>query len=653
VLDAQQFAFWKGFMMNTKAPIWSVLVFSLMLSACMDKGSSFTVNILQPVQAQVTNSTLDVRLEIAGSTPDAFNSLTVTLEYRKNASPDVDASYTGFKTFSKGDAYPFKYTWDTTLVPEGEYALRAKAIYTAGGFDGQPRTAISAPRTVTIDRTRPSVVSSTPASDAGNVLVTDPITVMFNKAVSASSLTEENVKLFQEGTALGRTVKLSSDGKTLTVTLSTQLSTPKMLNSLKLELSEGVTDETGNKLIPKAWSWTIPAWLRLGEVRSSAPGLVNALYRSFRVGKDNKPVVLWRGFKPGEVPNTYDFTQTSGVYVSRWNGSSWVSLGGDLKSSEDNTTFVNVNEVQLDSNNNPVVAWTRILRSVSSVTDQARVSHWNGSSWQTTGGLESAITKNSSIGPFVLDEKDNPIVSWNGSADTMFVSKLSETAWQQYGNDFKSSFNGTAYIYSPITMSFNLDNEPIVFWVEGRNTTLPIEIVDYALFAHRWTGKVWKIVPGFEDGLRNSFGIVSGTRFRLTSAGQLNGHYVLSLRKDNELFVVRQSGPTVWEPLGEGLGVLTGITSLCDVSSLVLDSKETLTTLVSGLTQQNASTSKYASALLRWDENRKTWNVVSNLPTLTYSCGLDLQRGSDGTLFLSWPEQDVAGSNITIYRENR
>jgi Bacterial Ig-like domain len=262
--------FKKEFMMNMKAPVWLMLAFSLLLSACGDQGSSVTINILQPVQAQVTNGPLDVRLEIAGSTPDALNSLTVTLERRKSTDPDTDSSYAKITAFLKGEPYPFKYTWDTTLVPEGEYALRAKATYTAGGFDGQPRTAISAPRTVIIDRARPSVASSTPVPDAGNVLVKDPITVTFNKAVSASSLTDENVKLFEGVKALGRTVKLSSDAKTLTLT---PITTPSAPNKLRLELSEGVTDALGNKLIPKAWSWDAPGWVRLGEVRSSVPGV--------------------------------------------------------------------------------------------------------------------------------------------------------------------------------------------------------------------------------------------------------------------------------------------------------------------------------------------------------------------------------------------
>jgi Bacterial Ig-like domain len=276
--------------MNAKAHIWLMLAFSLLLSACMDQGPSVSVNILQPVQAQVTNGTLDVRLEMAGSTPDALNSLSVTLSYRKNADPDVDASYKkDVKTFYKGDPYPFKTTWDTTLVPEGEYVLRAKATYTMGGFDGQPRTSTSAPHMVTIDRSRPSVVTSTPAPDAGNVLVKDLITLTFNKTVLASSLTDEGVKLFEGDKAIGRTAKLSSDGKTLTVTPITRLSAP---NKLRLELSEGVTDALGNKLIAKSWSWDVPAWVRLSEVRSSVSGVPYGSFSSFAVGKDGNPVVL-------------------------------------------------------------------------------------------------------------------------------------------------------------------------------------------------------------------------------------------------------------------------------------------------------------------------------------------------------------------------
>jgi hypothetical protein len=217
--------FKKGYTMNPKVPGWLLFVLSVTLAACQDQGSSVTVNIIKPAQSQVTNGTLDVRLELTSSTPNDLNSLTVILERRKSADADVDASFSKVTAFVKGEPYPFTYSWDTNGVPDGEYVLRARATYTVGGFDGQPRTTTSAPRTVTIDRARPSVVSSIPVLDAGNVLVKDPITVVFNKAMRPESLTDTSVKLFEGDKAIGRTAIFSSDGKTLTVTPLTRPTT--------------------------------------------------------------------------------------------------------------------------------------------------------------------------------------------------------------------------------------------------------------------------------------------------------------------------------------------------------------------------------------------------------------------------------------------
>ncbi len=279
--------------MTAKLFVW-LLMLSGVFAACADQGSSLTVTITQPVQPKVTNGSVDVRLELTGSKPDDLNSLTVILERRKSTDPDVDASFTKVTAFVKGEPYPFTYTWDTTGVSDGEYVLRAKTTYTLGGFDGQPRTSLSAPRTVTIDRARPSVVSSIPAPDAGNVLVKDPITVVLNKPILASSLKDESVKLFKGDDALGRTVSLSSDGRVLTVTPLTRPSVP---NKLRLELGEGITDSVGNKLIPKAWSWDAPAWVRLGDVRSNVSGVTSTDRTTFEVDKNGNPIVVWSGFR--------------------------------------------------------------------------------------------------------------------------------------------------------------------------------------------------------------------------------------------------------------------------------------------------------------------------------------------------------------------
>ncbi len=628
-------------MMNTKASIWSVLVFSLMLSACMDQGSAVTVNITQPIQAQVTNSTLDVRLKIAGSTPNDLPSLTVILERRKNTDPDIDSSYANLKTFLKGDPYPFKYTWDTAGVPDGDYVLRARVTYTAGGFDGQPRTAISAPRTVTIDRSRPGVTSSTPAPDATNVLLKSLITVTFNKPVLASSLTDDSVKLFAGVQALGRTVKLSSDGKTLTVAPITPLSAP---NRLKLELSEGVIDALGNKLIAKAWSWDAPAWVRLGELRSSTPEATTVYSASFQVGKDGNPVALWSGYIKGK--NGYE-----GLFVSRWNGSSWQVIGGsELTVPIQAATYsAKDSSLVLDLNDNPVVSRT--------IKNDVYVSRWDGVKWQelVNGSQATQPSLPNAFGSkLTLDSSGAPVIGWSlfttaPGGQAAFVSRWDGTNWQVLGGDLRALNTGSSLTANAVIPFLFGDKELLAFW-SGRGAGLALRDA----FLYKWTGSKWEQVI---SSLRSAFNVPSTTDEinPLSAARTLDATKALVIAWNDGAGHIRvqQATPSKWIQLGGQLDTTfqgTGVSS-----SLAFNADGALI----------AASTWYSSTsgvnLLRLDGplDQASWTTLPN-PTIerTYfgssTFSASLQPGPQGTLYVSWPASSfLSDDNITIYRENR
>ncbi len=639
--------------MNVKPAIWFLFTLLLALTACTDQGSSIGVAITKPSESQITNGTLDVRLELTDSKPDDLNSLSVTLERRKSSAPDVDASYADIKTFYKNQPYPFTYQWDTNSVLDGEYVLRAKATYTLGGFDGQPRTSTSAPRTVTIDRTRPSVVSSTPTPDAGNVLVKDPITVVFNKAVLVSSLTDESVKLFAGVQQIGRTVRISSDGKTVTVTPGTPPSTP---NKLRLEVSESVTDTLGNKLIPKAWSWTVPAWVRLGELRSSVPGVTSALLGSFQVGKDGNPVALWRGHKPGE--NT-DTIYSSGLYVSQWNGKSWTALDKDLRSTVPNAVGANGAYLKLDSGDRPVVAWlpTDGPEAVRTTTADVRVSRWNGSAWLTTPGVRSTranLNINTAVlGSLTLDDKDNPVVGWEGgdtarpgpAQNAMFINKWNGSNWESLGEDFRKLVPGIITAFGSFPF-LDADKNLVVFWSGA--------IADYSSdsYAYKWdaVNQKWQVM--FGGSLKTSL-----TQSRIADDGGLtsvlldNGQYLLTGVANGKFFVAHQTGSSTWTRLGAN--PTTALDALnAQTSSFSVDSSNTLVGAFTGATQGYSRVT-----LLSFDGS--TWIPIPNPPPQPGAINgtnfaSEVRRGPDGSLYVSWQEVDPSGAtNITIYRENR
>ncbi len=630
--------------MNPKVPGWLLLILSLALAACQDQGSSFTVNIIKPAQSQVTNGTLDVRLELTGSTPNDLNSLTVILERRKNTDPNVDTSFSKVTAFVKGEPYPFTYPWDTNGVPDGEYVLRAKATYTVGGFDGQPRTTTSAPRTVTIDRSRPSVVSSTPAPDAGNVLVKDPITVVFNKAMKPESLTDTSVKLFENDKAIGRTAIFSSDGKTLTVTPLTRPATP---SKLRLELNDGVTDALGNKLIPKAWSWDAPAWVRLGELRSSVNIVNNVLYGSFAIGQDGNPVAVWKGSVIGG--DGYKI-----LSVSRWNGANWDSLVNDLTVPAQSFNFnASCPTLRLDSSSNPIVSRTTKSSVVNGIVLQdIYVSHWNGTKWQSLPGLVATRSgvKTAICSDFIIDTTGSLVVAWTGndglsttSQNRLFVNRWNGSSWESLGGELVS---GVANAYAPV-LSLDASNNLTIFSEEQRGAN-PSDI-----YVYRWneTTKTWAYVF---QGLRATLAPSETTGLRLSAVVLDGNKYILGwFTNDGKQFISRQTAASSWTTLGGDLSLVVDASSVYG-KTLALDSSNNLVMAITGRKQVGA-TVEGRQTLLRWDG--LTWNTIPNLPPqppyISEGFTSQLKRGPDGSLYVSWQEVDSSGTNLTIYRENR
>lgn len=105
------------------------------------------------------------------------------------------------------------YTWSTLDRDEGSYESGLR-------FDVDGVEQLDSDiRTVIVDRSPPTIVSSTPEQDAEHVPAAPPITVTFSEPLLADSVTTETVKLSLGGQEIDYTVTLSGDG--LTVTLRT------------------------------------------------------------------------------------------------------------------------------------------------------------------------------------------------------------------------------------------------------------------------------------------------------------------------------------------------------------------------------------------------------------------------------------------------
>jgi Bacterial Ig-like domain/Bacterial Ig domain len=106
---------------------------------------------------------------------------------------------------------PYAYRWENPSEAEGTYTFTAKTIK-SGSTD-----ITSAPRTIIIDRTFPTLVSRTPADGAKNVLSTDEISITMSEPMLPSSIDANSVRLYIGQTELLTTTSLDSTGKKIRV----------------------------------------------------------------------------------------------------------------------------------------------------------------------------------------------------------------------------------------------------------------------------------------------------------------------------------------------------------------------------------------------------------------------------------------------------
>jgi hypothetical protein len=131
---------------------------------------------------------------------------------------------------------------------------RFLAVFFTLGLMACPDTPPPGP-TPTPDITAPSLVARVPANNASNVKTTDEISLSFNEAILASSITDATVQIKNGGGVLARTANLDANGTKLTLVLNPAPALPATLTVV----INGLTDLAGNAAVVANSSFTIPA----------------------------------------------------------------------------------------------------------------------------------------------------------------------------------------------------------------------------------------------------------------------------------------------------------------------------------------------------------------------------------------------------------
>ncbi len=237
-------------------------------------------------------------------------------------------------------------------------------------------------------------------------------------------------------------------------------------------------------LFVKRWDGT--AWTQLG-------GKLNvnrSTEHNIAMPADGNPIVAFSEFTSAALP-------TTNIYVKRWNGTAWIQLGSQLDNFVD--TNANAATIALDSSGNPVVAWSENNGSPGRHPDyDLYVKRWNGTTWVQLGGFLDVAAGHSPIAPAIaLDGSGNPFVTWyesNEQAWKLYVKRWTGTAWTlvgpgplNIGDDIGDPFSNAVDPSIVIDKSGN----PIVAWSEG------------FVYAKRWTGTAWVLLASTPFGNLN------------------------------------------------------------------------------------------------------------------------------------------------------
>ncbi len=279
--------------------------------------------------------------------------------------------------------------------------------------------------------------------------------------------------------------------------------------------------------------WNGTTWTLKGGGPLNANASANTTATSISIASDGQnPYVAWT-----EYTSTYPSSgvvQTPGqVYVARWNGSQWVSVGNAINISADNTA----DDVAIAYfNAQPYVAWTE---RTTGGNNQLFVKTFNGTSWVLVGA--GTLNKDTNTGwsyrpSLVADNSGDALyVGWVeqqalGARSQAYVSKFSAGVWTPLGG----SLNADPILGSAQRISLAVTGgQPAAGWGEV-NAGAARQI-----FVKKWNGSSWAALGGASkqvscdvngDGtvnvvdvqlaIRQSLGLASCTTSDLLQNGQ-------------------------------------------------------------------------------------------------------------------------------------
>ncbi len=211
--------------------------------------------------------------------------------------------------------------------------------------------------------------------------------------------------------------------------------------------------------------WNGFAWEPLGDALDITLDQ-NAVFPSTALA-DTTPIVTW--FERNG--------QNAFVYVKRWNGNDWVSLGEALNmhsSQGYNPTITS------DTSGTPYVTWFEFNGHDYSVY----VTRWDGTKWELLGDVLDLNPSKDAAYPVIICRNDHLLVSWfemGETVDDIYIKEWKNDSWKSLHAPKVSNATYASY------PSLGLDSQgyPVLAWREsgkyGQDSRVYVQRSNYAL----------------------------------------------------------------------------------------------------------------------------------------------------------------------------
>lgn len=482
---------------SASRPVLAVLLLVALLGCGGDGDTQpLTVAIISPTQKAYVRTSVSVQVVADGGTA-------TTVELLKDGAPLAEL------------VAPYEYTWDTSSVDEGTYALTARAT--------RGKTSVtSEPLEVVVDRTPPTIESHHPA---GPDEWDGAISFTASEPLAASSVSDANVRLVEDAVEIRKKLQLSADGKTVRVAVNQPLTLP---SSMSLQLLPQVTDLAGNFLgdTVRAWTWEAPEWRLLGRTPAQPGHGAGLNLTSLVVDAEGQPIVSFE-----EVEDVPEGQPTSSeVAIARWNGGGWDRIPPP--------DVFGQGQLAVDG--------TGRLHLALATPQSLSVSHWSGSAWTPVAPpvtrqapdivdrtLRLALTPDGAPwvawhllqsvpmgGMGALHVLDNGVLrqeyTWNPARiDALALSPArvpwvvvsmrhrppstrlhvwSGTGFQEVGGSFTQAAGAYVNSIPALDLDFDAEGRAYIAWRDGTH-----------LYLQRWDGRGWELLSRWDASGDSSF----------------------------------------------------------------------------------------------------------------------------------------------------